>query len=91
MCIPLAKRQKIWFGPLQEKQVLQRAFQVAFHLYSLIIKHHFIWKKGNLWLQGIAPFQSNEMHQIMFEGVRGKDFFGDIVRKKMIGWNKEAC
>lgn len=33
---------------------------------------------GNVWLQGIAPFVSNDVHQIIFEGVVGKSFEGDI-------------
>ena len=33
----------------------------------------------NQWYQGLAPFQSNSSHQIMFEGLRGTSYLGDIV------------
>jgi hypothetical protein len=36
-------------------------------------------ESGNIWLQGIAPFQSNYTHQLRFEGVRGNGTKGDIV------------
>jgi hypothetical protein len=53
----------------------------------LLLKKIFLntWLKifflENEWFQGLAPFQSDSLHQIMFEGIRGESIFGDIVNK----------
>ena len=37
--------------------------------------------KGVNWLQGLASFQSDSPHQIIFEGIRGPTDISDIVIK----------
>lgn len=38
-------------------------------------------ESGVNWLQGLAPFQSDSPHQIIFEGIRGPTDISDIVIK----------
>jgi hypothetical protein len=43
---------------------------------------HLIWslsgQQGTDWIQGIAPFNSNETHQLLFEGIVGENDRSDI-------------
>lgn len=32
----------------------------------------------NMWVNGLAPFQSNKAHTIVIEGVRGNGYYSDI-------------
>jgi hypothetical protein len=45
---------------------------------------------GNVWMQGLIPFQSNLSHQILFEGVAGTSYYGDIALDDL-SVKRETC
>ncbi len=45
----------------------------------------------DLWINGLAPFQSNKTHYIVFEGVRGNDFNGDIALDDLLISRSVPC
>jgi hypothetical protein len=45
---------------------------------------------GNVWMQGLAPFQADLPHQIVFEGVAGNNIYGNIALDDL-SVKRETC
>ncbi len=45
---------------------------------------------GKSWLQGVAPFKSSQLHNLMFEGIVGSGSLGDIALDD-ISIRRESC